>query len=181
MSLVKQEFPHLTLCLSTNGLLLPDNLERLTDTGLDYLTVTVNTLNADTGSRIYSHVTYDGRVLKGIEAAAALLDNQIKGISGAVNKGINVKVNSVLLPGINENEMVSLAQTFRDIGVAVMNIMPLIPQAKFAHLTPVSPEIQKQIRRECAIYVPQIYHCRQCRADAVGLLDNDLSGELILK
>jgi nitrogen fixation protein NifB len=181
MSLVKQEFPHLTLCLSTNGLLLPDNLERLTDTGLDYLTVTVNTLNADTGSRIYSHVTYDGRVLKGIEAAAALLDNQIKGISGAVNKGINVKVNSVLLPGINENEMVSLAQTFRDVGVSVMNIMPLIPQAKFADLPPVSPEIQKEIRRECAVYIPQIYHCRQCRADAVGLLDNDLSGELAMR
>jgi nitrogen fixation protein NifB len=181
MSLVKQEFPHLTLCLSTNGLLLPDNLERLAETGLDYLTVTVNTLNADTGSRIYSHVTYGGRVLKGIEAAAALIDNQVKGIAMAVHRGINVKINSVLLPGINENEMVSLAQVFRDIGVSVMNIMPLIPQANFVNLTPVTTERQKEIRRECAVYVPQIYHCRQCRADAVGLLDKDISRELILK
>jgi nitrogen fixation protein NifB len=94
---------------------------------------------------------------------------------------MNVKTNSVLIPGINENEMVSLAQTFRDMGVAVMNIMPLIPQAKFAGLTPVAAEIQKEIHRECAVYVPQIYHCRQCRADAVGLLDNDISCKLALK
>jgi nitrogen fixation protein NifB len=120
-------------------------------------------------------------VLKGIEAAAALIDNQVKGIAMAVHRGINVKINSVLLPGINENEMVSLAQVFRDIGVSVMNIMPLIPQANFVNLTPVTTERQKEIRRECAVYVPQIYHCRQCRADAVGLLDKDISRELILK
>jgi nitrogen fixation protein NifB len=178
MSLIKQLFPHLTLCLSTNGLLLPDKLERLADIGLDYLTVTVNTLNENTGSHIYSYIVYQGQTLKGIEAAATLLENQVKGISGAVKKGINVKVNSVLIPGINDKEMGSLAKAFRNMGVAVMNIMPLIPQAKFADLTPVSPEIQKDIRRECSIYVPQIYHCRQCRADAVGLLDNDLKDKL---
>jgi hypothetical protein len=39
--MVKEEFPHLMLCLSTNGLLLPESIDRLYELGLHSLTVTI--------------------------------------------------------------------------------------------------------------------------------------------
>ncbi|MDN4186726.1 MULTISPECIES: radical SAM protein [Dehalococcoides] len=172
LQMVRQNFPDLSLCLSTNGLLLSDKIDLLTEAGLDSLTVTVNTLNESSGARIYDYVSYGGEVLRGIEAAALLRDKQLAGIRQAVERGIRVKVNSVLLPGINEHEMPFLARLLGDMGVSVMNIMPLIPQAKFADLTPVSMVLHHKIRTECAEYIRQIHHCQQCRADAVGLLGN---------
>jgi uncharacterized Fe-S cluster-containing radical SAM superfamily enzyme len=35
----------LKLCLSTNGLMLPDAVDRLLDVGVDHVTVTINTLD----------------------------------------------------------------------------------------------------------------------------------------
>lgn len=174
LSLVRERFPGLALCLSTNGLLLPEKIDRLADLGLDSLTVTVNTLDENTGAGIYAWVRDGNRLLRGPEAAAVLRDNQLEGIRRAVARGLMIKVNSVIIPGCNDTEMATMARTFKEMGVDVMNIMPLIPQAGFAHLSPVPEELHRAIRRECAAYLPQIAHCRQCRADAAGLLGQDL-------
>jgi nitrogen fixation protein NifB len=177
LEMVKKEFPGLLLCLSTNGLLLPEKLDALLEVGLDSLTVTVNTLNENTGAGIYEYIIHKDMLIRGPEAAAILRDNQIEGIRRAVNSGIRVKANSVLIRGINENEMVPLSQTLCSLGVTVMNIMPLIPMAKFSHLSPVPAELHQAIRQECSLYIDQISHCRQCRADAVGLLTKELQLE----
>jgi len=34
-----------------------------------------------------------------------------------------------------------------------------------------------QIRKNCEKHIKQMYHCKQCRSDAIGTLDNDLSIE----
>jgi nitrogen fixation protein NifB len=177
LEMVKKEFPGLLLCLSTNGLLLPEKLDALLEVGLDSLTVTVNTLNENTGAGIYEYIIHKDMLIRGPEASAILRDNQIEGIRRAVNSGIRVKANSVLIRGINENEMVPLSQTLCSLGVTVMNIMPLIPMAKFSHLSPVPAELHQAIRQECSLYIDQISHCRQCRADAVGLLTKELQLE----
>ncbi len=174
LRLVRREFPHMSLCLSTNGLLLSHKLDELVALGLNSLTVTVNTLSEATGAAIYAYVAQGGQVLRGREGAAALRDSQMEGIGRATELGIRVKVNSVLLPGLNEEEMPVMARRFKDMGVAVMNIMPLNPQADFAHHEPVSAETHQRIRRQCSQMLEQVSHCRQCRADAAGLLGRDL-------
>jgi nitrogen fixation protein NifB len=67
--------------------------------------------------------------------------------------------------------MVPLAKTLKQLNVSVMNIMPLIPQADFAHLQPVPEDLHREIREQCAPFMNQISHCRHCRADACGLLE----------
>jgi hypothetical protein len=42
LELVGKEFPELTLCLSTNGLRLPENVDRLKRLGVKFITVTMN-------------------------------------------------------------------------------------------------------------------------------------------
>jgi nitrogen fixation protein NifB len=169
LRLVHREFPELINCLSTNGLLLPDRLDDLLEVGVNSLTVTINALNPWVGEKIYSYVKYRDKVFSGRDAADLLRCNQLLGIDRAISCGLRVKVNSVLIPGINEEELPQLAKVLRSFGVQLMNIMPLIPQAELAHFSPVPVSLLNQVRDECERIVPQFRHCKQCRADAIGI------------
>ncbi len=168
--LVADEFPHLIRCLSTNGLLLPERMDRLVDIGLGSLTVTVNAIDPEIGGRIYKWVRYNGVTYRGAEGAAVLIRNQMEGILRAADSGITLKVNTVLIPGVNEGEMEKIAREVKRRGAAIMNIMPLIPQAGFSAVVPPTSEELAAMRTANEGTISQFRHCRQCRADAVGLL-----------
>ena len=172
--LIGDEFPHLIKCMSTNGLLLPEKMGLLQELDLCSLTVTVNALDPAVGARIYAHILYHDKVYRGIDAARILIDNQLEGIERAVECGMTVKVNTVYIPGVNEDQISPLSHTLKKLGASVMNIMPLIPQADFAHIIPPSEEKLEEVRRNNEKIIGQFKHCRQCRADAAGLIGQDL-------
>jgi len=176
--LAGEMFPALHKCLSTNGLLLPEKLDIIKQLDIDTITVTLNAVDPSIGEQIYSFVYYQGRKLTGIQAAEVLLHNQLIGIRLAVEQGIVVKVNTVLIPTINDNHIPEVSRKIKELGVYVQNIMPLIPLSGFSHLNAPSPADIKKIRAECSKIIKQITHCRQCRADAVGLLHQDISTQL---
>jgi len=169
LELIDRHLPHLTKCLSTNGLLLPDRLADLVALHLDTLTVTVNALRPQTAAAIYAYVNYQGQHHTGLPAVELLLDQQLKGIAAAVSAGLRVKVNSVLIPGLNDQELPELAVRLKELGVNLMNIIPLIPQADMAGRPPVEETTLNQARRRCESTIAQFRHCRQCRADAIGI------------
>ncbi|MBI1920995.1 MAG: radical SAM protein [Geobacter sp.] len=173
--LVGQEFPHLIKCLSTNGLRLPDTIARLHGLDLRSLTVTINALDPRVGARVYSWVNHGGKRYSGEEGAEILVRNQLEGVEWAAGYGMTVKVNTVLIPGINEAEISRIAEEVKRRGAFIMNVMPLIPQAAFAHVAPPSPERLEEVRRENERIIGQFKHCRQCRADAVGLIESGVS------
>jgi len=100
--LIKNEFPQLYLCMSTNGLLLPEKLQDILRVGVSTLTVTVNAIDPEIQAKIVNHIVYHGKVYRGVEAAEIQIKNQLEGIKAAVDAGIVVKVNTVLIPGIND-------------------------------------------------------------------------------
>lgn len=61
--------------------------------------------------------------------------------------------------------------------------MPLIPAAgsMFEHFPATDDKELQQVRKSCEDILKQMYHCRQCRADAAGTLDKDQSAELFEK
>lgn len=175
LSLIQKELPDLIFCLSTNGLLLPDKIDILIDLKVTNLTVTMNTVSPEIGAKIYSFVFYRGEILRGEKGAEVLLKNQIRGIERAVKAGIIVKVNTVMIPTINEADIVNISQRVKDLGGYLHNVMPLIPQHKFSHISPPLKEELAVMRKECEKNIRQMRHCRQCRADAIGKLCEDLS------
>lgn len=178
MHAVHREFPELILCVSTNGLLLPDRLDDLMKAGVRSLTVTVNAVLPDTAEKVYSWISRNGKRYTGREAAEHLLYNQWRGINNAIDAGFILKINTVLIPGINDTEIPLIARIAGERGADIMNILPLIPQAAFAHLErPTRMEIAS-LRRECSTSVAQMTHCKQCRADACGILGEDKDMEL---
>jgi nitrogen fixation protein NifB len=160
----------LILCLSTNGLLLPACAEELHALGVRTLTVTLNAVDPALGERIYSHADTGEGVLVGREAAAALLARQLEGIRRAAGVGITVKINSILIPGVNDDgHLEQVAHTGHAAGAQVQNITPLIPLGRFRGLEPPTCAELYRTRARCEQIIPQFRLCRQCRADAVGV------------
>ena len=167
---VKKEFPDLILCLSTNGLLLPEKIRELAEIGVSHVTVTINTIDEKVGSQIYGFVRWKGKALIGTHAAGVLINNQLNGLEMAARAGMNVKVNTVIIPGVNDKLLYSLGLEIKKRGAHIHNLMPLIPQAKFSHIKAPSPDLISTCRSYIGKILPQMQHCRQCRADAIGLL-----------
>lgn len=173
--LVKKEFPHLMLCMSTNGLLLPESIARLHELGLHSLTVTINAITPEVGAQIYRHIIYHGRRCTSVEGARILINNQFEGLKRAGELGLTIKVNSVLIPGINDEQIPLIAERVKRLGAFVMNIMSIIPQAELAHVIPPSEEYLGLVRKNNEGIIGQFAHCKQCRADAVGLIGKDMN------
>lgn len=173
--LIRERFPEMTLCVSTNGLMLSDRFDDLKEVGVDTLTVTMNAFDPAVQEQIVDHVVYRGKHLRGREAAALLIEKQLEGIQKAIDAGMVVKINTVLIPGVNDKHIPALAEKLNKMGVFIMNIMSLIPQAGFAGTVPASEEEKQALQEKCAVFVRQMKHCRQCRSDAYGLIGNDLS------
>lgn len=172
-----QEFPYLSRCLSTNGLLLPDKIDEIERVGISTLTITINAVAPEVGEQIYSHVRYRGQTYRGSDAFRILNRNQLEGLRQAAMRGMVVKVNSVLIPGINDRHLVEVAQVVKALGAYILNVIPMIPLAKFAHIEPPSDEEVNRIRDECANVIQQFRHCMRCRADAIGIPGEEGCGE----
>jgi len=166
-------------CLSTNGLALPRRVKGLSQLGVSHLTVTLNAVDAQIGQQIYSWVNYEGSVYTGLAAAELLLANQIEGIRKAVELGMVVKINVVALTDINISHIPEVAKASASLGAEILNIMPhiAVEGTGFAGLPSISRVALDDMRDECAVYIKQMKHCRQCRADAIGTLSNDRSIE----
>ena len=179
LELVGKEFPELTLCLSTNGLMLQDSVDRLKKLGIKFITVTMNAIDPKVGAKIYDFVIWEGKTLRGEEAAAKLIEKQLEGIKEAVAAGMLVKVNTVMVAGINDDHIPEVAKKAKSLGAYVVNIIPMIPVpgTKFADLTAPTAEQRKKLQDLCEPDIKQMRHCRFCRADAIGLLGEDRSAE----
>lgn len=169
--------PDVTFCVSTNGLMLPFYANELLELGVSHLTVTLNAVDENIGAKIYKHVSYLGKTYTGTEGARILRDNQLTGIRYLVSRGMVIKINIVMLKGINDDHIETVVQTVKDLGCEITNIMQLIPVqgSAFENMELVSNKELMEKRRACNKIMKQMYHCKQCRADAIGTLDNDIS------
>ncbi|MGC9985820.1 MAG: radical SAM protein [Polyangia bacterium] len=173
LRLVRARHPELLLCLASNGLALTEHVAELQRLHLSHLTITINTLNPATGARIYAWVRDGERVLRGEAGAAMLLQRQLAALAALRATGILIKVNSILIPGINDAEIPNIAAEVKRRGAHVFNCVPFIPAARtpFACLPAPEPALVSRVRAEAGAHLPLMQHCSRCRADACGLLN----------
>lgn len=178
MRLVRERFPELLLCVSSNGLDMPPHLSALAEIDLAYATVTVNSVEPEVGRNILSWVHDGGTTHRGRQAVELLLERQVESIGGLKKQGCLVKVNTVVIPGINDRHVPRIAEKMAELGADVQNCMALYPNpgSRFGNLPEPSPEMMSSVRDEAGKFLLQLKHCRRCRADAIGLLREDLSG-----
>lgn len=179
LQLIKEADPSIVFCMSTNGLMLPAYAPEIVNLGVNHVTVTVNCLDPEIGAKIYKFVNYNLNLYAGREGACILIKSQLQGIKYLTEHGVVVKVNIVMIKGINDHHIPDVVRKVKELGVYITNIMPLIPApgSVFAGFPRTSTRELKQMRDLCQVDLRQMYHCQQCRADAIGLLGEDRSRE----
>jgi nitrogen fixation protein NifB len=181
--LVAQQAPDIKLCVSTNGLALPEHVDRLAQYNIDHVTITINMVDPEVGAKIYPWIFYKHKRITGVEAAKILSEHQLRGLEMLTERGILCKVNSVMIPGINDQHLVEVNKAVKSRGAFLHNIMPLISAPEHGTVFglngqrgPTAKEL-KALQDSCEGEMNMMRHCRQCRADAVGLLGEDRSAE----
>ena len=179
LRLIRQRFPELLLCLASNGLGIAPYLDELAEIQVSHVTITVNTVDPEIGAKIYSWVR-DGKVIyRGLKAAEVLLARQLEAIAGLKARGIVVKINTIVIPGINDQHVEAVARKMKELGVDLLNCMAVYPNADtpFGEIPEPTPEQMTAIQAAAEEFLPQMRHCTRCRADAVGLLGADRTEE----
>jgi nitrogen fixation protein NifB len=181
LRLVREAYPDMLLCVASNGLNVEPYAEELAKLQVSHVTITINAVDAEIGSRIYSWVRDHKTIYRGDAAARLLLERQLSAVKTLKAAGVVVKINTILVPGINDEHVVVVAEEMRALGADIMNVIPLYPveNTPFEELGEVAPMRMKTIRAQVAELLPQMEHCSRCRADAVGLLGEDRSTELV--
>jgi nitrogen fixation protein NifB len=178
--------PDIKLCVSTNGLALPDHVEELSKHNIDHVTITINCVDPDVGAKIYPWIFWQNKRIHGREAAAILIERQQQGLEMLVARGILVKVNSVLIPGVNDEHLKEVSKIVKAKGAFLHNVMPLIAEAEHGTFYGImgqrspNPAELKKLQDACEGDMNMMRHCRQCRADAVGLLGEDRGDEFTM-
>ncbi len=177
--LIKNEFPDLVKCMSTNGLLLAEKAQEIIDVGVDSLTVTVNAVDPEIEAQLNDGIVWHGKHYTGVEAAKILIEQQLKGIRLIAGSGITLKVNTVFVPEINGEHIETVARTVAEAGADIYNIIPLIPNHKLKDCRePDCMELERAILR-ASKYIDVFRHCQRCRADAVGIPGGEDFGDRI--
>lgn len=169
---VRKALPRILLCLSSNGLALPDHAEKLAKVGVSHVTVTVNAVEPNVSAQIYDFVLAKTERLTGIAGAEYLLARQEEGIRRLARLGLTVKVNCVVIKGINDRSVEDVARAVSGWGAKLMNCIPLLPVEGTRLAVHGQPDrgLMNQARMQASAYLPQMRHCARCRADAIGLL-----------
>lgn len=172
LQLVRAEFPRLLLCVATNGLDLLPYVPELAALKVSHVTLTVNAVDPEIGSKIYAWMHHGNHRHTAIAAAELLWERQRLAIQALKKQGVLVKINTILIPGVNDHHIAEVAGSVVENGADLLNIMSLYPtrNTAFASLPEPSPALVKKARQQAEQFLPQMSHCSRCRADAVGLL-----------
>lgn len=170
---VRRRHKDLILCLASNGLGIGPHISNLAALEVSHVTLTVNAVDPEIGAKVYAWVRDGRKPLRGLAAAQLLLDRQLEAIEKLKAAGIVVKINSIIIPGINDQHIEEIAKKVGAMGVDLMNCMAFLPVAgaDFENIPPPELALVAGTRLKAGRHLPQMTHCARCRADAVGLID----------
>ena len=107
------------VCLTTNGILLPELARPLKEAGISRLNLSLDTLDPQK----YAHITRNGS-----------LDDFWKGFHAALDADFQkIKLNAVLIGGFNDDEILPLAELTRKypVDVRFIEMMPMCDSSGF--------------------------------------------------
>lgn len=116
--------------ITTNGILLEEKLENLKKAGLKGINISLDTLEKE----LFKKITRGGS-----------LDKVISGLLKAKDMGFEIKINSVIMKGINENSIVDLGKITKkyNIDVRFIELMPMGEGKKYIGIN--NKEIYKEL------------------------------------
>ena len=135
---IRREFPQVELTITTNGILLKNWVQFLKQNSIR-INISLDTLRRER----FSLLTGEDK-----------LDDVLSGIHDAKNANLKVKLNTVVLAGINSDELIDLVRFGSSLGFPVRFIeyMPLSGNENWKSLYVPEDEMLKTIQREFTLY-----------------------------
>lgn len=176
LRLVRQVHPEILLCVATNGLELLPHARELADLNVSHVSITVNALEPAVAAPIYSWVRFENKVYRGLAGAHLLIARQFEAIKALKALGVVVKVNTIIVPSVNDTHVAELSAELARLGVDIQNCIALHPVAGTPMESTGAPsaELMESVQAQAIKYLPQMRHCARCRADAAGLIGESL-------
>ena len=181
LRLVRSRYPEMLLCVSSNGLGIAPHVAKLAALEVSHVTLTVNTVDPQIGQKIYAWVREEPRVYRGLAAAELLLERQLAAVVALKARGVTVKINSIIIPGVNESHIPEVARRMAELGADIINCVPLysVEGTPFGEIPSPTAELTASVREAATQFLPIMAHCTRCRANAVGLLGEPLAAPTI--
>jgi nitrogen fixation protein NifB len=179
--LVRESYPEMILCLSTNGLgLTEEYVKELAELQVSHVTITMNGTDADIAGKIYAWARDNKRIYRHRQAGELMIEKQLQAIKWIKQYGMIAKVNSIIVPGVNDEHIPEIAKTVSELGADIMNCIPLLPtkDTVFENLPEPDAKMRFALRLKCGDYVNQMTHCARCRADAIGKLSEPMEDDI---
>lgn len=172
LRLVSENYPEKILCLATNGIGIAEHIGELARMNISHVTITVNAVDPSIAAKVYAWVRVGPHSYRGEEAGRIVVERQEAAVRALKDAGITVKINTVVIPGVNDAHVPEIARKMASLGADVHNCIPImhVENTAFANVPTPDPGDLMAMRFEAGKYLKQISHCARCRADAVGLL-----------
>ena len=176
---IHHRYPDIMMCVSSNGMGIYPYIDELAMLNVSHITITVCAVNPEIGKKIYSWIRDGNVIYRGRQAAEILLARQLAAIAKLKENNITVKVNCIVIPTVNDHHVEQVAMRMKELGVDLFNCMAMFPNVNtpFAGIVQPAKSTMEELRLTAEQYLPQMRHCTRCRADAVGLLDEDRTEE----
>jgi nitrogen fixation protein NifB len=170
--LVREKYPEMMLCLASNGLNIGPYLDELKELNVSHVTITINAVDPVVGEQIYAWVRANKHVYHVKSGFKMLLEKQLEAVNGLTERGITTKINTIIIPGINDQHVEAVAKTVADLGADIHNCVAYYPNegSAFENIEEPSFAMMEKVRETAGKFMPLMHHCTRCRADAVGLL-----------
>ena len=177
LRLTRDRFPEMILCLASNGLGIGPHIDELATMNVSHVTITMNAVDPKIGAKIYSWVRDHKTPFRGEAGAELLLERQLDAIRRMKALGMVVKINSIIIPGINDHHIPEVAKVVAELGADIQNCMALVPVkgAVFEDLPAPDGLMTSRARLLSGEHLAQMTHCARCRADAVGLINEQMT------
>jgi nitrogen fixation protein NifB len=183
LRLVRAKYPEMLLCVATNGLDLLPYIDELAELQVSHVTITINAIDPVIGSEIYAWVRHNKKMYRDLDAAKLLIEKQLEALKRLKEVGVTAKVNSIIIPGINDTHVIEVARKVAELGADILNCMPYYSTTEtvFENIAEPSVDMVSEIQNATSQYLPQMKHCARCRADAVGIIGEINSEEIMQK
>ncbi len=183
LRLVREKYPEMLLCVATNGLDLLPYIDELARLQVSHVTITINAIDPEVGAEVYAWVRYKKKMYRDIDAARLLIKNQLESLKKLKEAGVTAKVNSIIIPGINDTHVIAVASKVAELGADILNCLPYYntKETLFENIAEPSVDMVTEIQRATSEFLPQMKHCARCRADAVGIIGEINTEEMMQK
>jgi len=172
--IINRNYPDFKKCMCTNGFGVEDCADKIKEIGMDYITLTINSINVSTLCKIYKFIYYRGKYYEGESAGQLILRLQKAALDILTGiKGLKIKINVVFIPGVNDKEINDLIQFLCKYKIDIINIIPLLSVSgtRFETIEPLTHDEFCKIKKELENRYPGVKFkrsCQRCRSDARG-------------